>query len=134
MNLLEPLTAGVIFFIALLASLQIDAYIAQSSNGQASRQELGSAADAAMLASQALASNLSQPPNSPFPISDCSSAASALAKEINDASVATIDDITVTRSATDQGILVLVEVKADKLATRQRWLSPAAYGLCSSNS
>ena len=134
MNLLEPLTAGVIFFIALLASLQIDAYIAQSSNGQASRQELGSAADAAMLASQALASNLSQPFTSPFPIPDCSSAASTLAKMINDASVATIDDITVTRSAIDQGILVLVEVKADKLATRQRWLSPAAYGLCSNNS
>ena len=127
MNLVEPLTAGVIFFIALLASLQIDAFTAQSSNGQANRQELGSAADAAMLASQALASNLSQPLTSPFPITDCNSAAITLAQKINEASVPS----GVTRSATAQGIQVLVQVDASNLTTRQRWLSPAAYGLCS---
>jgi hypothetical protein len=131
MNLVEPLTAGVIFFIALIGSLQIDAYTAQSSNSQAIRQELGSAADAAMLASQALASNLSQPLSSPFPITDCSSAATTLAQKINEASVETIDGIAVTRSATSQGLLVRVQVEAGNLTTRQRWLSPAAYGLCS---
>jgi Tfp pilus assembly protein PilV len=130
MSTIEPLTAAVIFLIALLSSLQIDVYIAQSSNGEASRQELGSAADAAMLASQALASNLSQPLTSPFPITDCNSAAITLAGEINKAPVPS----DITRVATAQGILVLVQVEADKLTTRQRLLSPAAFGLCSSNS
>lgn len=130
MSTIEPLTAAVIFLIALLSSLQIDVYIAQSSNGEASRQELGSAADAAMLASQALASNLSQPLTSPFPITDCNAAAITLAGEINKAPVPS----DVTRVATAQGILVLVQVEADKLTTRQRLLSPAAFGLCSSNS
>jgi hypothetical protein len=133
MNLIEPLTAGVIFFIALFASLQIDSYIAKSGNGQASRQQLGSAADASLLASQTLASKLSEPLLTPFPITDCSSAASTLAQNINDASVATIDGIAVTRSATVQGNLVRVQVEAANLTTRQRWLSPAAYGLCSSS-
>jgi hypothetical protein len=128
MNLLEPLTSGVIFIIALTASLQIDTYIAQSSNGQTSRQELGSAADAAMLASQALAGSLSQPLTSPFPITDCNAAAIKLAQKINEASVPSA----VTRSATAQGILVRVQVDAGNMTTRQRWLSPAAYGLCSS--
>jgi Tfp pilus assembly protein PilV len=130
MSTIEPLTAAVIFLIALLSSLQIDVYIAQSSNGEASRQELGSAADAAMLASQALASNLSQPLTPPFPITDCNSAAITLAGEINKAPVPS----DITRVATAQGILVLVQVEADKLTTRQRLLSPAAFGLCSSNS
>jgi len=133
MNLVEPLTAGVIFFIALVSSLQIDSYIAHSSNGQVSRQQLASAADASLLASQTLASNLSEPLLSPFPITDCSSAASTLAQNINDASVATIDGVVVTRSATAQGILVRVQVEAANQTTRQRWLSPAAYGLCSSS-
>jgi Tfp pilus assembly protein PilV len=130
MSTIEPLTAAVILLIALLSSLQIDVYIAQSSNGEASRQELGSAADAAMLASQALASNLSQPLTPPFPITDCNSAAITLAGEINKAPVPS----DITRVATAQGILVLVQVEADKLTTRQRLLSPAAFGLCSSNS
>ena len=130
MSTIEPLTAAVIFLIALLSSIQIDVYIAQSSNGEASRQELGSAADAAMLASQALASNLSQPLTPPFPITDCNSAAITLAGEINKAPVPS----DITRVATAQGILVLVQVEADKLTTRQRLLSPAAFGLCSSNS
>jgi len=133
MNLIEPLTAGVIFFIALVSSLQIDSYIAQSNNGQVSLQQLASAADASLLASQTLASNLSEPLLSPFPITDCSSAASTLAQKINDASVATIDGVVVTRSATAQGILVRVQVDAANQTTRQRWLSPAAYGLCSSS-
>jgi Tfp pilus assembly protein PilV len=130
MSTIEPLTAAVILLIALLSSLQIDVYIAQSSNGEASRQELGSAADAAMLASQALASNLSQPLTPPFPITDCNSAAITLAGEIKKAPVPS----DITRVATAQGILVLVQVEADKLTTRQRLLSPAAFGLCSSNS
>jgi Tfp pilus assembly protein PilV len=130
MSTIEPLTAAVILLIALLSSLQIDVYIAQSSNGEASRQELGSAADAAMLASQALASNLSQSLTPPFPITDCNSAAITLAGEINKAPVPS----DITRVATAQGILVLVQVEADKLTTRQRLLSPAAFGLCSSNS
>jgi Tfp pilus assembly protein PilV len=130
MSTIEPLTAAVILLIALLSSLQIDVYIAQSSNGEASRQELGSAADAAMLASQALASNLSQPLTPPFPITDCNSAAITLAGEINKAPVPS----DITRVATAQGILVLVQVVADTLTTRQRLLSPAAFGLCSSNS
>jgi hypothetical protein len=123
MNLLEPLTAGIIFFIALLASLQIDAFTAQSNIGEANRQELASAADAAMLASQMLTSNLSQPldPN-------CYSAAIELAQKINDDPVPS----GVTRSATNQGINVRVQVEGSNLTTRQRWLSPAAYGLCSS--
>jgi hypothetical protein len=121
MNLLEPLTAGVIFFIALLASLQIDVYTAQSSDRQKDRQELASAADAAMLASQLLASN-----SAPLD-SNCNLAASELAENINDASVPS----NVTRSATAQGILVGVQVDAGNMTRRQRWLSPAAYGLCS---
>ena len=121
MNLLEPLTAGVIFFIALLASLQIDVYTAQSSDRQKDRQELASAADAAMLASQLLASN-----RAPLD-SNCNLAASELAENINDASVPS----NVTRSATAQGILVGVQVDAGNMTRRQRWLSPAAYGLCS---
>ena len=121
MNLLEPLTAGVIFFIALLASLQIDVYTAQSSERQKDRQELASAADAAMLASQLLASN-----SAPLD-SNCNLAASELAENINDASVPS----NVTRSATAQGILVGVQVDAGNMTRRQRWLSPAAYGLCS---
>jgi hypothetical protein len=121
MNLLEPLTAGVIFFIALLASLQIDVYTAQSSDRQKDRQELASAADAAMVASQLLASNT-------WPLDpDCGDAAIELAKRINNAPVPS----GVTRSATDDGINVLVEVEASNLAPRQRKLSPAAYGLCS---
>jgi hypothetical protein len=82
------------------------------------------------LASQALASNLSQPLTPPFPITDCNSAAITLAGEINKAPVPS----DITRVATAQGILVLVQVEADKLTTRQRLLSPAAFGLCSSNS
>jgi hypothetical protein len=121
MNLLEPLTAGVIFFIALLASLQIDAYTAQSSDVQKDRHRFASAADAAMLASQILASN-SEPLNP-----DCNLAASTLAQKINDASVPS----GVTRSATKDGLLVRVQVDASNLTRRQRWLSPAAYGLCS---
>ena len=121
MNLLEPLTAGVIFFIALLASLQIDVYTAQSSDRHKDRQELASAADAAMLASQLLASN-----SAPLD-SNCNLAASELAENINDASVPS----NVTRSATAQGILVGVQVDAGNMTRRQRWLSPAAYGLCS---
>ena len=121
MKLLEPLTAGVIFFIALLASLQIDVYTAQSSERQKDRQELASAADAAMLASQLLASN-----SAPLD-SNCNLAASELAENINDASVPS----NVTRSATAQGILVGVQVDAGNMTRRQRWLSPAAYGLCS---
>jgi Tfp pilus assembly protein PilV len=126
MNLLEPLTAGVIFFIALLASLQIDVYTAQSSDRQKDRQELASAADAAMLASQLLASQLLA--SNTWPLDpDCGDAAIELAKRINNAPVPS----GVTRSATDDGINVLVEVEASNLAPRQRKLSPAAYGLCS---
>ena len=110
-----------IFFIALLASLQIDVYTAQSSDRQKDRQELASAADAAMLASQLLASN-----SAPLD-SNCNLAASELAENINDASVPS----NVTRSATAQGILVGVQVDAGNMTRRQRWLSPAAYGLCS---
>jgi hypothetical protein len=122
MNLLEPLTAGIIFFIALLASLQIDAFTAQSNIGEANRQELASAADAAMLASQILTSNISQPLDP-----DCNSAAIELAQRINNAPVPS----GVTRSANRDGINVRVRVEGSNLTTRQRWLSPAAYGLCS---
>jgi hypothetical protein len=130
MNLLEPLTAGVIFFIALLASVQIDAYITKFSEDPNRSQQFSSAAhaDAAMLISQEVPSSLSQPLTSPFPIADCSSAAIALAQKINEASVPS----DVTRSATVLGSLVVVEVEASNLAPRQRTLSPAAYGLCSS--
>lgn len=144
MNLLEPLVAGVILFIALVSSLQINAGNSQWSLGQTSRQELRSAADASLLASQAIASKLAQAQSSASKLAQssgsgiatatCNQAAVALAQNINDASVGTIGDSSVKREATVTGDLVSVTVKAENLAMRQRWLSPAAYGLCGGSS
>jgi hypothetical protein len=145
MNLLEPLVAGVILFIALVSSLQINASNSQWSLGQTSRQELRSAADASLLASQAIASKLAQAQASANQLAQssgsgivtptCNQAAVTLAQKINDASVGTIDDVSVQREATViTGDLVSVTVTAENLAMRQRWLSPAAYGLCGGSS
>jgi hypothetical protein len=100
MNLLEPLVAGVVLFIALFSSLQINASNSQWSIDQASRQELNSAADASMLASQAIASKLAQSSGSGIAIADCKKAADTLAQEINNVSVAMIVDGSVKREAT----------------------------------
>jgi hypothetical protein len=149
MNLLEPLVAGVVLFIALFSSLQINASNSQWSIDQASRQELNSAADASMLASQAIASKLAQSSGSGIAIADCKKAADTLAQEINNVSVAMIVDGSVKREATviekreetvaekDEKTIIYyfvsVTVTAKGLAPRRRWLSPAAYGLCGSS-
>lgn len=137
MNLLEPLVAGVVLFIALFSSLQINASNSQWSLDQARSQESRSAADASLLASQAIASNLAQAQSSGSlsAMATCNQAAVTLAQNINAASLGTIGDVPVQREATViTGDLVDVTVTADNLAPRQRWLSPAAYGLCGGSS
>ena len=137
MNLLEPLVAGVVLFIALFSSLQINASNSQWSLDQARSQESRSAADASLLASQAIASKLAQAQSSGSGIATatCNQAAVTLAQNINAASLGTIGDVPVQREATViTGDLVDVTVTADNLAPRQRWLSPAAYGLCGGSS
>lgn len=137
MNLLEPLVAGVVLFIALFSSLQINASNSQWSLDQARSQESRSAADASLLASQAIASKLAQAQSSGSvgAMATCNQAAVTLAQNINAASLGTIGDVPVQREATViTGDLVDVTVTADNLAPRQRWLSPAAYGLCGGSS
>jgi hypothetical protein len=145
MNLLEPLVAGVVLFIALFSSLQINASNSQWSLDQARSQESRSAADASLLASQAIASKLAQAQatanqlaqssGSGIATPNCNQAAVTLAQNINAASVGTIGDVPVQREASViTGDLVDVTVTAGNLAPRRRWLSPAAYGLCGGSS
>jgi hypothetical protein len=137
MNLLEPLVAGVVLFIALFSSLQINASNSQWSLDQARSQESRSAADASLLASQAIASKLAQAQSSGSvsAMATCNQAAVTLAQNINAASLGTIGDVPVQREATViTGDLVDVTVTAGNLAPRRRWLSPAAYGLCGGSS
>jgi hypothetical protein len=137
MNLLEPLVAGVVLFIALFSSLQINASNSQWSLDQARSQESRSAADASLLASQAIASKLAQAQSSGSvsAMATCNQAAVTLAQNINAASLGTIGDVPVQREATViTGDLVDVTVTAGNLVPRRRWLSPAAYGLCGGSS
>jgi type II secretory pathway pseudopilin PulG len=124
MNLVEILVALVILVTSSSCSLQLWASSARSAEqAERSQHQLGQL-EIALLGSQArLAALAAQPVGS-----DCADAASWLVGHLQSQPLGA--GLSREVSAEPGAALVRVRISAPEVGERQRWLSPAAYGLC----
>jgi len=123
MNLVETLVASVILVISSSCSLQLWASSSSSAAVAEQRQHLLGQLEIALLGSQARLTALAAEPVA----TDCADAARWLAVHLQSQPLAA--GLSRVVSA-EPGALVRVQVSAAEVGQRQRWLSPAAYGLC----
>ena len=124
MNLVEILVALVILVTSSSCSLQLWASSARSAEqAERSQHQLGQL-EIALLGSQARLAALAAKPVA----SDCAGAASWLVGHLQ--SQPLVAGLSREVSAEPGAALVRVRISAPEVGERQRWLSPAAYGLC----
>jgi hypothetical protein len=123
MNLAETLVASVILLVSSSYSLQLWASSTSSAAAAEQRQhELGQL-EIALLGSQARLTAMAAEPVA----ADCADAARWLAAHLQSQPLGA--GLSRVVSA-EPGALVRVQITAAEVGQRQRWLSPAAYGLC----
>ncbi|MEN9861809.1 MAG: hypothetical protein RLZZ515_2291 [Cyanobacteriota bacterium] len=124
MNLAETLVASVILVVSSSCSLQLWASSTSSAAAAEQRQhELGQL-EIALLGSQARLTAMAAEPVA----ADCADAARWLAAHLQSQPLGAGLGRVVSA---EPGALVRVQITAAEAGQRQRWLSPAAYGLCS---
>jgi hypothetical protein len=123
MNLVETLVASVILVNSSSSSLQLWASSTRSAAVAEQRQHLLGQLEIALLGSQARLTAMGAEPVA----ADCADAARWLAVHLQSQPLGA--GLSRVVSA-EPGALVRVQVSAAEVGQRQRWLSPAAYGLC----
>lgn len=123
MNLVETLVAAGILVISSSCSLQLWASSTSSAAAAEQRQHQLGQVEIALLGSQARLAALAAEPV----VADCADAARWLAVHLQSQPLAA--GLRRVVSA-EPGALVHVQVSAAEVGQRQRWLSPAVYGLC----
>ena len=124
MNLIETLVAAMILAISSSFSLQLWASSTTSAEAAEQRQHQLGQLEIALLGSQARLAALAAKPVA----SDCAGAASWLVGHLQ--SQPLVAGLSREVSAEPGAALVRVRISAPEVGERQRWLSPAAYGLC----
>ncbi|MEX0587660.1 MAG: hypothetical protein WD136_00210 [Cyanobium sp.] len=127
MNLVEVLVAASIFATSSSCSLQLWSGSTTWARQADGRQQQAIQLEAALLSSQAQLQALAGTPIA----SDCDAANSWLAAHLQAQPLAA--GLTRQVSA-EPGALVRVAINGANGLQRQRWLSPAAYGLCGAQS
>ena len=123
MNLVETLVASVILALASSCSLQLWASSTSSAAAVEQRQHQLGQLEIALLGSQARLEALAAEPVAV----DCADAAHWLTTHLQSQPLAA--GLTRVVSA-EPAALVRVQISAGEVGQRQRWFSPAAYGLC----
>lgn len=124
MNLIETLVAAMILAISSSFSLQLWASSTTSAEAAEQRQHQLGQLEIALLGSQARLAALAAQPVA----SDCAGAASWLVGHLQSQPLGA--GLSREVSAEPGAALVRVRISAPEVGERQRWLSPAAYGLC----
>lgn len=124
MNLIETLVASMILAISSSFSLQLWASSTTSAEAAEQRQHQLGQLEIALLGSQARLAALAAQPVA----SDCAGAASWLVGHLQSQPLGA--GLSREVSAEPGAALVRVRISAPEVGERQRWLSPAAYGLC----
>ncbi|MCP9882740.1 hypothetical protein KBY65_09650 [Cyanobium sp. Alchichica 3B3-8F6] len=125
MNLVETLVASVILVVSSSCSLQLWASGTSSAAAAEQRQQQLGQLEIALLGSQARLTAMAAEPVA----ADCVDAARWLAAHLQSQPLGA--GLSRVVSA-EPGALVRVQITAAEVGQRQRWLSPAAYGLCGS--
>jgi len=127
MNLVEAMVASAMFVTSSSCSLQLWAGSASWARQAEAQQQQAAKLEAALLASQAQLTALAGTAIA----ADCTAASSWLAAHLQ--SMPSGEGLMRQVSA-EPGGLVRLQVAAAEGMERQRWLSPAAYGLCGAQS
>ena len=123
MNLVEILVASVILVISSSCSLQLWASSTSSAEQSERRRHQLGQLEIALLGSQARLVALAAEPVA----SDCADAARWLVVHLQSQPL----EAGLSREvSTAPGALVRVRISSPGVGERQRWLSPAAYGMC----
>lgn len=123
MNLVESLAAAVILLIASSCSLQLWASGTSAAAVAEQRQHQLEKLEIALLGSQARLAALAAEPVA----TDCADAARWLVAHLQSQPL----EAGLRRVVSaESGALVRVQISAVEVGQRQRWLSPAVYGLC----
>ncbi len=123
MNLVEAMVASAMLVTSSSCSLQLWAGSTRWASQAEQRQQQAAQLEAALLASQAQVSALAGTPIT----ADCDVASSWLAAHLQAQPLAA--GLSRQVSA-EPGALLRVQLRGAGGEQRQRWLSPAAYGLC----
>jgi len=123
MNLVEAMVASAMFVTSSSCSLQLWAGSASWARQAEAQQQQAAKLEAALLASQAQLTALAGTAIA----ADCTAASSWLAAHLQ--SMPSGEGLMRQVSA-EPGGMVRLQVAAAEGMERQRWLSPAAYGLC----
>lgn len=124
MNLIETLVAAMILAISSSFSLQLWASSTTSAESAEQRQHQLGQLEIALMGSQSRLTALAAQPVA----SDCAAAASWLVGHLQSQPLGA--GLSREVSAEPGAALVRVRISAPEVGERQRWLSPAAYGLC----
>ena len=123
MNLVEVMVASVLLVTASSCSLQVWAGTSQWVRQAEQRQQQASQLEAALLSSQGQLQGLAGTPVA----ADCAVAGAWLVAHLQAQPLAA----GLSRAVSPEpGALVRVAISGAEGLQRQRWLSPAAYGLC----
>ena len=125
MNLVEALVASAMFVTSSSCSLQLWSGSASWARQAEVQQQQATQLEAALLASQAQVTALAGTPIA----ADCAAASSWLAAHLQSLPS---DKGLVRQVSAEPGALVRLQLSNNGVVQRQRWLSPAAYGLCGS--
>lgn len=125
MNLVEALVASAMFVTSSSCSLQLWSGSASWARQAEVQQQQATQLEAALLASQAQLTALAGTPIA----ADCAAASSWLAAHLRSLPS---DEGLVRQVSAEPGALVRLQLSNNGVVQRQRWLSPAAYGLCGS--
>ncbi|MCP9823785.1 hypothetical protein [Cyanobium sp. L1E-Cus] len=123
MNLVEAMVASAMFVTSSSCSLQLWSSSASWARQAEAQQQQAAKLEAALLASQAQLTALAGTAIA----ADCTAASSWLAAHLQ--SMPSGEGL-VHQVSAEPGALVRVSVSDANGLERQRWLSPAAYGLC----
>ena len=123
MNLVETLVAAVILVVSSSCSLQLWASSTSSAAVAEQRQHQLGQLESALLGSQARLTALAAEPVA----TDCADAARWVAAHLQSQPLGAGLGRVVSA---EPGALVRVQITAAEVGQRQRWFSPAAYGLC----
>ncbi len=125
MNLADVVVGALVFTAASSASLQIAAGSLHWAGAHQQRQNHQEAIELALASGQLLLERRAAAGGS-APLADCHQAAAELAGALAELPLAA----GLERQLQQQEGLVRLTIRAAEQPPRQRWLSPAAYGLC----
>ena len=127
MNLVEAMVASAMFVTSSSCSLQLWSGTASWARQAEAQQQQAAQLEAALLASQAQLTALAGTPIAP----DCTAASSWLAAHLQ--SLPSGEGL-VRQVSAEPGALLRLQVTGAGGEQRQRWYSPAAFGLCGAQS